>query len=105
MDGDVGFVTGLCVGRMWMGEPERTSNRGAIPALKCAGRRWRTLSEAFANVWAMIGEPIPAGELVSGQPLAPLGNGGLRIVASVPATGGLFRVDQLVAALARSAFG
>ena len=45
VDGQVGFVTGLCVGRMWVGVPKRISIHGAIPAWKCAGRRWRTLSE------------------------------------------------------------
>jgi cardiolipin synthase len=49
----------------------------------------------------MIGEPIPEHELVNRDELAPEGETALRIVANIPAMGGTFRLDQLVAALAR----
>ena len=39
VDGEVGFVTGLCVGRMWVGDPVKTSLPGATPALRYAGLR------------------------------------------------------------------
>jgi cardiolipin synthase len=59
------------------------------------------IAQAFAQVWAMLGEPIPEHELVRQDALAPAGATALRVAASMPATAGLFRLDQLVAALAR----
>ena len=59
------------------------------------------MAHAFAHVWALLGEPLPAHELVRRAALAPAGAMALRVVASLPATAGLFRLAQLVAALAR----
>ena len=44
VDGEVAFVTGLCVGRMWEGDPARASQPGATPASSCAARPWRRWS-------------------------------------------------------------
>ena len=100
VDGTVGFVTGLCVGRMWLGEPEKNVEPWRDTGVEVRGPAVADIEQAFAEVWAMIGEPLPEGELVSRDSLARQGDTALRIVASVPATAGLFRVDQLVAALA-----
>ena len=51
-------------------------------------------------MWALMGAPLP-GDAVTRAPSLPAGDAALRIVATVPGTAGLFRVDQLVAALAR----
>jgi cardiolipin synthase len=59
------------------------------------------MEHAFAHIWAMLGDPLPAQEVISRHALAPAGDMSVRVVASVPATAGMFRVDQLVAALAR----
>ena len=102
VDRSIAFVTGLCVGRSWVGDPQRgiesmagyrdrsdrarpwtTSSRrsprhGSRPERRCQAiqRRRRT------------NQPLPAGVA-------------LRVVATVPNTAGMFRVDQLVAAMAR----
>jgi cardiolipin synthase len=59
------------------------------------------LDRAFADIWAAIGAPIPPGELARGDDVAPQGTVALRVIATAPSTAGMFRVDQLVAALAR----
>jgi cardiolipin synthase A/B len=66
------------------------------------GRAVADIERAFAQVWAMMGEPIPEQELVNRDAPAPEGDVSLRVVASVPATERMFRLDQLVAALARN---
>lgn len=101
VDGQVGFITGLCVGRMWEGIPEKNIEPWRDTGVEVRGRAVADIERAFAQVWAMMGEPIPEDELVSRDLLDPAGNVCLRVVASVPSTAGLFRVDQLVAALAR----
>ena len=101
VDSQVGFITGLCVGRMWEGIPEQKIEPWRDTGVEVRGRAVADIERAFAQVWAMMGEPIPEHELVSRDRLDPAGDVCLRVVASVPATAGLLRVDQLVAALAR----
>jgi cardiolipin synthase len=101
VDGQVGFVTGLCVGRMWAGVPEKKIEPWRDTGVEVRGPSVADIEQAFAEVWAMIGEPIPKRELASRDALADEGDTALRVVASAPATAGMLRLDQLVAALAR----
>lgn len=59
------------------------------------------IDRAFADTWAMAGAPIPAGELPDRASIAPVGDVLMRVVASTPATGHLYRLDQLITADAR----
>lgn len=101
VDGVIGFVSGLCVGRMWVGDPEKNVHAWRDTGVEVRGPSVTELGQAFATVWAMTGEPIPENELASPETIAPQGEAALRVVGSVPATGGMFRVDQLIAALAQ----
>lgn len=101
VDGEVGYVTGLCVGRMWVGEPDKKIEPWRDTGVEVRGPAVADIEHAFAQVWAMMGEPIPEHELTSTSALTPAGSVSLRIVATVPATAGMFRLDQLIAALAR----
>ncbi|MDF2458100.1 MAG: cardiolipin synthetase, partial [Nitrospira sp.] len=101
VDGQVGFVTGLCVGRMWVGVPEKNIDPWRDTGVEVRGPAVADIERTFADVWAMIGEPIPERELFTRGVHEPEGETVLRVVATVPATAGMFRVDQLVAALAK----
>ena len=101
VDGEVGYVTGLCVGQVWEGVPEKNLEPWRDTGVEIRGKAVADIERAFAQVWAMIGEPIPEDDLTDPGSLEPAGDVSVRIVASVPATAGLLRVDQLVAALAR----
>jgi cardiolipin synthase len=102
VDGRVGFVTGLCVGNMWWGG-ER--NKGAQPwrdtGVVIRGPALHDIEQAFASAWAVTGPPLPADEIPPQGSLAPAGTIPLRVIATQPSTAGVFRLDQLVAALAR----
>lgn len=101
VDGEVGFISGLCVGRMWVGEPEKNIEPWRDTGIEVHGPALADIERAFAEVWAMMGEPIPDDELPGVVTFASAGDVSLRIVATVPATAGLFRLDQLIAAMAR----
>jgi cardiolipin synthase A/B len=101
VDGQVGFVSGLCVGRMWEGVPEKKIEPWRDTGIEVRGPSVADIEQAFAQVWAITGEPISEHELVKRDELRQAGDMSLRIVASVPAMAGLLRLDQLVAALAR----
>lgn len=101
VDGQVGFITGLCIGQMWEGIPEKQIEPWRDTGIEVRGPSVADIEQAFARIWAMLGESIPECELVHRDALAPAGTTALRVVASEPATAGLFRLDQLIAALAR----
>jgi cardiolipin synthase len=101
IDGEVGFITGLCVGRMWAGVPEKNIDPWRDTGVEIRGCAVGEIERAFAQVWAMTGEPVPESELVGAKACRPAGDASLRIVPSVPATAAMFRLDQMVAALAR----
>ncbi|MFB3915489.1 MAG: phosphatidylserine/phosphatidylglycerophosphate/cardiolipin synthase family protein [Terriglobales bacterium] len=101
VDGVAGFVTGLCVGQRWVGAPEKRMEPWRDTGVEVRGPAVAEIERAFAQVWAMMGEPIPEWELTGGDSVPPDGNISVRIVASLPQTAGMLRLDQLIAALAR----
>jgi len=101
VDGRIGFVSGLCIGEMWTGVPARGLPPWRDTGVEIRGPALGEIERAFAQVWTMIGPPLPKEELGPWTGLAPAGDVSLRIVASVPATAGMLRLDQMVAALAR----
>ena len=62
------------------------------------------LERSFNEVWATIGEPLPREEIPSREQIQPAGTAALRVIGTVPATAGLYRLDLLIAALARRSF-
>src|SRR5689334_22394999 len=100
VDGGVGFVTGLCVGRAWVGDPARGVPPWRDTGVEVRGPAVRLVEDAFRHMWALLGEPVPSDD-VAMRELAAQGEVAVRIVATVPSTAGLLRMDELVAALAR----
>jgi cardiolipin synthase A/B len=101
VDDRVAFVTGLCVGQAWEGNPPR-----GIPAWRDTGVELRgpavaDVARAFADSWAACGTPLPSPASPTPAPPAVEGGVALRVVATTSGTAGLFRLDTLVAALAR----
>jgi cardiolipin synthase len=102
VDGQVAFVTGLCVGTMWEGAPERGLPPWRDTGVEVRGPAVSEVAQAFADSWAATGEPLGRDEVA--VPVLPeAGELDLRIVASTPGTAGLYRLDPLVASLARRA--
>jgi cardiolipin synthase len=101
VDGQVGYVTGLCVGRMWEGIPEKRIEPWRDTGIEVRGPAVADIEKAFAQIWSVMGEPISGKDIIRRDEIGWAGDISMRIVASVPATAGLFRLDQLVAALAR----
>ncbi len=101
VDGEVGFVSGLCVGRMWVGDPAKSIEPWRDTGVEVRGAAVAELEQAFATIWAIIGEPIPDSDLARPDTTTQQGDAALRVVASLPTAGGMFRIDQLIAALAK----
>lgn len=102
VDGSVGFITGLCVGSMWVGDPNKHLDPWRDTGVEVRGPAVSQIEEAFAQIWALMGEAIPDSALSSGDNKVAAGNMDMRVVASLPATAGMIRSDELLAALARN---
>src|SRR5215510_9773656 len=100
VDSTIGFVTGLCVGQAWVGDAARGIPPWRDTGVEVRGPAVLHIEHAFAQMWALMGEPLPGEEVPSEDSLTPAGKASLRVVATMPNTAGLFRLDQLVAALA-----
>jgi cardiolipin synthase len=101
VDGEVAFITGLCVGSMWAGDPQKRIEPWRDTGVEVRGPAVADAEQAFAQIWAMLGKPIPQEELSRKDEIASAGDVNVRIVATLPATAGILRFDQLAAALAR----
>src|SRR5690606_7438975 len=49
VDGTIGFVTGLCVGRMWVGDPERNVAPWRDTGIEIRGPAVAEMARAFAR--------------------------------------------------------
>ena len=101
VDGRLGFVSGLCVGRSWVGDPDHGIEPWRDTGVAIEGPAVADIESAFSDTWAETGVPIPAGELPDKASLPPAGGVMVRVVAGTPTTAQLYRLDQLIAAAAR----
>ncbi|HEY7205953.1 MAG TPA: phospholipase D-like domain-containing protein [Methylomirabilota bacterium] len=100
VDGEIGFVTGLCVGRDWVGDTGRGVEAWRDTGIALRGPAVAELEAAFARMWALTGAPLPSS---AGRPRpgGAAGDVAVRVIAGVPGTAGVYRLDQLIAAAAR----
>jgi cardiolipin synthase A/B len=100
VDGEVGFVSGICVAKMWVGDPAKHIEPWRDTGVEIRGPAVAELERAFAHIWEMLGPSIPEGAFPTGE-IPPAGDVSVRIVASEPSISSTFRLDQLVVAFAR----
>lgn len=100
VDCSTGFVSGLCVGKPWVGDPEKGIDPWRDTGVAVQGPAVVDIAHGFAESWATIGDRIPEEELVPPETISSAGNIPIRVVASIPNTGALYRLDQLIAAMA-----
>jgi cardiolipin synthase len=97
VDGSVGFVSGLCVGDRWVGDPARGHEPWRDTGVEIRGPAVAEIERAFAAAWATAGPVLPTIATAN----AAAGSVNVRVIATEPSTAGLYRLDKLVAALAR----
>jgi cardiolipin synthase len=100
VDGRIAYVTGLCVGQSWIGRPERNLEPWRDTGVEIEGPAIEAIEKAFAETWALCGDPLPPREFRFADAIPEAGDVALRVVASVPSAGPIYRLDQLIAALA-----
>lgn len=101
VDGHTGFVTGLCISQRWTGNPGRGIAPWRDTGLEIKGPAVADIIAAFAQTWGACGSALPPEAIPEAGSITAEGNITLRMVASTPLTSGLYRMDQLIAAMAK----
>jgi cardiolipin synthase len=100
VDSDVAFVAGVCVDARWLGDPTRGIATWRDTGVAVHGPALREVALAFAETWAAMGDALPADLPVLGDAPPAAGDVDLRVIVTTPSTTGLYRLDQLFAAVA-----
>lgn len=100
VDGEVGFVSGLCVSRKWIGDRARGIEPWRDTGVEVRGPAVADIEDAFLQVWSAIGAPFGAEAPAPTAVAQPVGDVTLRVLATVPSTAGMYRLDQLIASMA-----
>ena len=100
VDGVTGFLSGVCISAKWLGDPERNVPPWRDTGVALRGPVVAELEAAFAQSWGEIGAALREFSSPSGSATAP-GDISVRLIATQPATAGMYRLDQLIASLAR----
>ena len=80
VDGRTAFITGLCVGRDWVGDPEKGVPPWRDTGVQLTGPAVAEVEAAFAEVWAAMGPPLDAKALSHREDLRDAGPISLRVV-------------------------
>ena len=99
VDGQIGYVAGLCIGQVWTGDDSHPAWRDT--GIEIRGPAIAELDAAFAESWTWTGGEIPQDTLPPPSHEAPAGDVPLRVIGSKPNTMGIYRLDQLIAGIAR----
>lgn len=100
VDGVQGFLSGVCISEKWLGNPGRGVPPWRDTGVALRGPVVAELEAAFAQSWASIGTPLAPLAAIPGA-REPAGTVALRVIATQPASAGMYRLDQLIAAMAR----
>jgi cardiolipin synthase len=99
VDGDKGFVAGLCVSNAWESSDGTEPWRDTGLALK--GPVVADLDAAFAESWAHAGPALERSEREGLRVIPAAGSVAARVICGRPGTFRAYRVDQFIAATAQ----
>jgi cardiolipin synthase len=101
VDGRVAFVSGLCLARSWLGNPEAGVPPWRDTGIELRGPVVADVDQAFAENWLLAGGTILPEERILPEDLPEAGPILARVVRGRPGQLSTYRFDQLVAAAAR----
>jgi cardiolipin synthase len=98
IDGTYGSVSGVCLSDKWLGNPARSVAPWRDTGVAVRGPAVAQLEIAFAQSWSTSGMPM---DTFSPVAEGPAGSVALRVIATQPTSASVYRLDQLVASMAR----
>ncbi len=100
VDNRIGFLSGVCLSGKWLGDAARGIEPWRDTGVAVQGPAVADLAFAFADIWDNLGDPLDSAVLCSPDDIAAAGEVSLRIIATEPQTASVYRLDQLIAAMA-----
>jgi cardiolipin synthase len=102
VDGEIGFVSGLCVSSKWLGDPSRSLEPWRDTGIELRGPAVSGLVGAFDDVWrACGGGGLPDALVAPLRQREEAGEVRVRVVAGAPNETSTYRLDLVIAGLAR----
>ncbi|HMA30284.1 MAG TPA: phospholipase D-like domain-containing protein [Casimicrobiaceae bacterium] len=101
VDGEVAFVSGLGISERWLGDPRRRLDPWRDTGIEIRGPAINALERAFAQVFATCGPPLDASLLTPLATIPAAGDMHLHVVANEPDLALTFRLDLVIASIAR----
>ena len=101
IDGRIAFISGLCIGQAWEGEPERGRQPWRDTGIEIIGPAVAHAEASFAESWELCGGR-PLAPLPHASDIPPAGDVNLRLIPTEPFTANMLRLDLLVASIART---
>jgi len=100
VDGEIAFVSGLCLGEDWVGRPERHRPPWRDTGIEIVGPAVAHAEAAFVDTWRFAGGSL---ELPAEQPvdLPPAGSVSLRLIPTEPFSWSMLQLDLLVTSMAK----
>ncbi|MFO1413953.1 MAG: phospholipase D-like domain-containing protein [Burkholderiales bacterium] len=99
VDGEVGFVSGLCVSTKWEGDASKRLEPWRDTGVELRGDAVLELEAAFDQAWTACGGAALTFDHAEAPEIA--GDTRVRVIAGVPSGAGMYRTDLLVASTAR----
>lgn len=102
VDGKVAYISGLCIGKVWLGSPDRHVEPWRDTGVELRGPAVASIERAFMESWVHEGGKMSEEAVSHVSRVAPEGPYGVRVIATSPITARLFRLDLLWASIARN---
>jgi cardiolipin synthase len=100
VDGTEGFLSGVCISSKWLGDRARNVAPWRDTGVAVNGPAVAGLEAAFQESWnTMGGAPLELSEVPAS--MRPAGSVAMRVIATQPPSASLYRLDQLIASMAR----
>lgn len=101
IDGRVAFISGLCIGDDWVGDPARHRPPWRDTGVRVEGPAVAEAERAFAAAWEEWGPKIQDGAVPAGPDIPRAGGMTVGIVATVPERSSMYRLELSMIAVAQ----
>ena len=102
VDGNVAFVSGLCVSQRWNGDAGRGMEPWRDTGVEIRGPAVAEIAHAFGQVWLAAGGAALREDILGrASAIKPQGHTRVRVIAGAPSATGTYRLDLAIASFAR----
>jgi cardiolipin synthase len=101
VDSRIAFVSGLCIGEAWEGNPSRGIEPWRDTGVEITGPAVAAVEQSFAESWHLAGGTPDPTAVPAADSIAPAGDVSLRLIPTEPFAAHVLRLDLMVSALAR----